>query len=433
MSRSEPTSAELRRTGLLTLIGIVVFATLVVQLPNLFSPSYTDYMVRIELEEGADGLDAGNTVLVAGLPHGVITRVAPIPNPETGIPDAIEVGFELETSIPIAPDAVITRVAGLGNDGASLSIGSLGTPGRPFPSPKQRILRLATSTSERGMVSVLGRYNAEAITRIGDNLDAIERRIPARAKATMMQFDALRAAIGELLLDLEPQRLFVEQSLRNLGPRIKTIEKHWAEIGPKLAMLQADFAKDRTEFERHLAGWRRDWERMESDLGRIRGGVDVVMAEVEKIRPRMTGLIRNFDTAISDGRALMVTLQTVGPEFGSGIQRTLARMVLAGGQLRLATQNLLPLAIEAITTSPDARSEARQMLLEAVGDAVLAGITLEDAMRRTHMLTRVYGDGDLPVAEMVEPLDRVVSELDRLLESIYRRLRLEIDEDLADR
>ena len=111
-------------------------------------------------------------------------------------------------------------------------------------------------------------------------------------------------------------------------------------------------------------------------------------------------------------------------------------MVLAGGQLRLSLQNLLPMAIEAILTRPDRQSEERQLLLEAVGDAVLAGLSLEDAMRRTRMLTQRYGDGndlDLPVAEMVEPLEGVVEELDRLLEAIYRRLRTEIAEELPRR
>ena len=150
----------------------------------------------------------------------------------------------------------------------------------------------------------------------------------------------------------------------------------------------------------------------------------------------MLDIARSFESAIADGRAVMTTTEIVLPEVNHAIQRTLARMVLAGGQLRLALQNLLPMAIEAILTRPDQKSEERRLLLEAVGDAVLAGLNLEDAMRRTRMLTQRFGDGnelDLPVAEMVEPLEGVVEELDRLLETIYRRLQTEIAEELPRR
>ena len=76
------------------------------------------------------------------------------------------------------------------------------------------------------------------------------------------------------------------------------------------------------------------------------------------------------------------------------------------------------------------------MLLEAVGDAVLASLDLEDAMRRTRMLARAQQGVEnptLPVADLVDQLERVVGELDRLLDAIYRRLRMEIAEDLLDR
>lgn len=435
MPRSEPTPAELRRTGLLTLVGIAVFAFLVVQIPGLFSPSYRDYTLRVNLAEGAAGLAVGNPVYVAGIDHGRITRVTPIAD-EIDRLHAIEVDFVVDRDIPLSSDAKITRVAGLGNNSAALSIESLGTPGRDFPNEKQRFVRLATSTTESSMSKVIGPDNAATITAIEGHLESAEGELSRRSVQLRHGIRELRISIGELMLDLEPERLFVERSIAKLGSRLRRIEEAWTVLAPELAALQNEVSTHQATVEDHVDDWIKGWGRIQNNALIMERDVDGLLAEVEKIKPRMLDIARSFESAIADGRAVLTTTEIVLPEVNHAIQRTLARMVLAGGQLRLALQNLLPMAIEAILTRPDQRSEERRLLLEAVGDAVLAGLNLEDAMRRTRMLTQRFGDGnelDLPVAGMVEPLEGVVEELDRLLETIYRRLQTEIAEELPRR
>ncbi len=435
LPRSEPTPAKLRRTGLLTLVGIAVFAFLVVQIPGLFSPSYRDYTLRVNLAEGAAGLAVGNPVYVAGLQYGRITRVTPIADTIDRL-HAIEVDFVVDQGIPLSPNARITRIAGLGNNSAALSIESLGTPGLGFPSEDQRFMRLATSTAETSMSKVIGPDNAATVTAIDWYLESTEGKLSRRSVELRHGFQELRIAIRELMLDLEPERLFVQRSIATLGTRLRRIEDAWSVLAPELAAIQTDVSTQRAMVEDHLDDWIERWGRIRTDVLTIEQDVDGLMTEVKKIKPRMLDLARSFESAIADGRAVMTTTKIVLPEVNHAIQRTLARMVLAGGQLRLALQNLLPIAIEAILTRPDQQSEERRLLLEAVGDAVLAGLNLEDAMRRTRMLTQRYGDGnelDLPVAEMVEPLEGVVEELDRLLGAIYRRLQTEIAEETPRR
>ena len=435
MSRSDPTPERLRRTGLLTLAGIALFAFLLSRLPRLFAPSFTDYVLRIDLVDGADGLAVGNPVLVAGIPHGSITAVTPIDD-STDRPDVIEVDFNVASSIPMAPNARVTRVTGLGNDGTALSIESLGTPGQTFPTAQRRIVRLAALTPESGLAKTIGRWNAGTVTSIDANLESAADRLSDLSTEIRGRFDDLRAAILELMQDVEPERLVIERNVQELGARLERIRKAWSELTVAFGSVRRDVESSGRVIDDRLDDWQRGWKRIQDHAGVVRADVDAVQAEVERIRSRMQDITTNLDAAIADGRRAIDALMDVAPETRRAMQRTLARMVLAGGQLRMATQNLVPVAVEAILVSPDRRSEERRMLLEAVGDAVLAGLDLEDAMRRTRMLARAQQgveDPALPVADLVEPLERVVGELDRLLDAIYRRLRMEIAEDLPDR
>jgi hypothetical protein len=105
-------------------------------------------------------------------------------------------------------------------------------------------------------------------------------------------------------------------------------------------------------------------------------------------------------------------------------------MTLAGGQLVLAFDNLLPMALEAILVSPDAASESRRRTLEAVEDAVLAGSNLRDAARRLEnfaTMNQPLLESKPELAPLVtEPLADAVTDLERMLQRLAEVLRREI-------
>ena len=136
-------------------------------------------------------------------------------------------------------------------------------------------------------------------------------------------------------------------------------------------------------------------------------------------------------SALEDAESVRVRLQKLGPEASEGLARTMARMVLAGGQLKRAIDDLLPLAIEAVLTRPNRASASRRLLLEAGNDAVEAGLQLRDAARRLEMLDRLRPlldpDATLPpIPDLDEATDRLSDTLDRLAE----RLREVIEQEL---
>jgi hypothetical protein len=110
-------------------------------------------------------------------------------------------------------------------------------------------------------------------------------------------------------------------------------------------------------------------------------------------------------------------------------------MTLAGGQLVLVFDNLLPIVIEAILVSPDSSSESRRRTLEAVQDAVMAGSTLRDAARRldsfatlNQPLLKLNPD----LAPLVsDPLSDAIADLEKMLHRLAEVLRREIQEPRA--
>ena len=120
---------------------------------------------------------------------------------------------------------------------------------------------------------------------------------------------------------------------------------------------------------------------------------------------------------LADGTALL-------SEASNSIPKALANMKLAGGQLTLAFENLLGLALEAIMISPDVDSETRRRLLEAVNSAVRAGMDARLAADRMRNLTKIdpsrfEADPD-SLNAFVEPFQAAVNRLDAILDQLSR-------------
>ena len=150
-----------------------------------------------------------------------------------------------------------------------------------------------------------------------------------------------------------------------------------------------------------------------------------------ELEPKLAGVRLDVRSALEDAESVRVRLQELGPEASEGLARTMARMVLAGGQLKRAIDDLLPLAIEAVLTRSNRASASRRLLLEAGNDAVEAGLQLRDAARRLEMLDRLRPlldpDATLPpIPDLDEATDRLSDTLDRLAE----RLREVIEQEL---
>ncbi len=99
----------------------------------------------------------------------------------------------------------------------------------------------------------------------------------------------------------------------------------------------------------------------------------------------------------------------------------------------MALNDLVPLALRAITISPDRRSVSRRLLLESVNDIVSAIAEVRDAARRLDTLSRLAdempsGEPDFD-ADVAASLEARVEALEGLLESLGVRLQAEIRAD----
>ena len=129
---------------------------------------------------------------------------------------------------------------------------------------------------------------------------------------------------------------------------------------------------------------------------------------------------------MNDLNAIATRFKIHAPELSDGIARMLARLVLAGGQLKLAVNDLFPIVLEAITTRPDRASDSRRLLQEAVDDTVLAGIDLRDAARRLERLERLHRNGEDPGGAPIPSLEDAVTRFEKMVDALAERLRREI-------
>lgn len=434
MSSEAPTSRQLRVLGAIVLIAIAGLGLFIAKVPSLLGPDVVDWVVTVPVKDGADGLEAGGDVLVGGMLRGRILEVGEIegsvPGP-TGPQALIRIDFELDKSVVLARDAIISRgVTTAGNIGF-LNIRFPGSAKRRFKSGEQRVIPIWEGPSPGGAsASLIGFVNSEMIERISVQAQALAKKVKARDESMASELLEISTMIQQLGLDVDADIPRVLAMVAQLGERVRLILERLPLLREAANRAQSEAMQTSDELERELGEWRLRFELIEVGTAEIEEGVGAMQAFARNLEPRLKATILDLRNATMDAESVSIRLRKLSPEISDDLNRTLARMVLAGGQLKLAINDLLPLAIEAISTRPDRASLSRRLLLESTNDVVLAGMDLRDAARRLDALSR---SPESTRGEDLEPrpgLGEALQRLERTLERLGERLRLEIEGEL---
>lgn len=438
MAANKRTPKELQTAGAILVVVGVLGAWGLTWLPVLFAAKTTEYLALIPLSIGARGLEAGGPVLYGGAPRGEITSVRTERDLTTGMPTEIQVGFTLNSSLPLAANAAISKSLGIAGTNGAIAISDPGTPDKVFKNDEDRILRIKSTGAESGSgaLTLLGRENSRLLTNISEALSRMGDDLPPHLRAFASSFRRLKTILENLRIEVDAGLEARQTRFDDLITEGRAIEEHLLELRsgigetqPIAASLQTNidiatrnFAKDGRIIRR------RSGEMQETMLGILedRGG---------ELTPKIRGMQRDLVSALDESRRLIGTTSELLPEMAASIRPSMARMTLAGGQLAFAFDDLLPLVIEAVLISPDAASESRRRTLQAVQDAVLAGSNLRDAARRLEnfaTMNRPLLESNPELAPIVaDPLTDAVSDLEKMLQRLAEVLRREILEPLG--
>ncbi|MEC8321792.1 MAG: hypothetical protein VX012_10320 [Planctomycetota bacterium] len=435
MSRHAPTPGQLRRLGALVLLSVLGLGFVAIRLPRWLAAPTTPYAVAIPVVDGADGLAAGSPVFLGGIQLGEVEGISESRESADGrfrAEDLITIRFALDSSVELSRDAVIRRTVGVSGSDAALEISDPGSPKRRFSGDDERVVPITTDSSPGGPGSgVIGRTNGESIQRLSENLSSA-------APGIALEVRELGAAIARLVGDFDSFEALLQTDSGALRRRLDAVIGRLRRVFEGIAPLQAAWLEAREEAEREteavrseIDGWTRRIEATTSNLDLARVDLDFMQRRLVELEPKLAGVRLDVRSALEDAESVRVRLQQLGPEASEGLARTMARLVLAGGQLKRATDDLLPLAIEAVLTRPNRASASRRLLLEAGNDAVEAGLQLRDAARRLEMLDRLRPllDPDAtmpPIPDLDGATDRLSDTLDRLAERIREVIEQEL-------
>jgi hypothetical protein len=438
MAAKTRTSKELQTAGAILVVVGGLAAWGLTWIPVLFATSTTEYLALIPLSAGGRGLEAGGPVLYGGAPRGTITSVRTERDPTTGMPSEIRVGFALDSALPLAADATISKSTGIAGTNTAIAISDPGTPRMVFRDDQERILRVKRTDADSGSaaVTLLGRENSRLLTEINEALARMGNNLPPKLTAVGISIRKLQAILVGLQIeigsDVDRQRARfaaliaegrgLEKSLQNLQSGILKTQKFAGLLETDIDVATQQFVTDGKLVEQNM-------DLIHTQVLGIEQALDHDFA------PKLRSMQRELISTIDESRRLIGTTKELLPEFAASIEPSMARMTLAGGQLVLVFDNLLPIVIEAILVSPDSSSESRRRTLEAVQDAVMAGSTLRDAARRLDSFTTLNQpllklNPDL--APLVsDPLSDAIADLEKMLKRLVEVLRREIQEPRA--
>ncbi len=433
MAASNRTPKELQTTGAIILVvgGLVAWG--LTWLPTLFETRTTEYSALIPLSMGARGLEAGGPVLYGGSPRGEITSIRTEREPQTGMPTEIRVNFALDNSLPLAADATISKNLGIAGTNGAIAISDPGTPGEVFADGTQRVLRMATTGAESGgaVLTILGRENARLLTGIDESLNRLGSDLPP-------SLSSVATSIRRLKVILENLQIEIGSGLQDRRTRLSELIAEGRKLQTGLSDLHSEVMAARPAAESLQADIDVAMRRFVSDGEVIRRRIGVMQELMTGFEDRINGdfvpnlrsMQRDLTSALDESRRLLGTTNEVMPEIAASIRPSMARMTLAGGQLVLAFDDLLPLAIEAVLVSPDVNSESRRRMLEAVQNAMFAGGDLRDAASRLEnfaSMNRPLLESNPDLAPLVtEPLRTSITELETMLQRLAEVLRREI-------
>jgi len=435
MTRFDPSSGMLRLLGFATLVTVIGLGVAVSRIPAWQEPSMTRWTATIPVEEGARGLEPGGRVLIGGYPRGFILSVDVLDGRHDGRGrPLVGIDFELPSEIALGRDAVIRRSVGIAGTNGVLDIPDPGARDRLFNDETPRVIAIDTSPPAGGAIGVLiGRRNGERIQAIAEAGDRFGSGMPARlrsvAAAARTLLDQVEATENELSRDTSIEL----QQVRRLAKRLAALGEKAMTLPPLLETLKHDLGVLFGEFEERIRRWTPTVDRILLDTDIAEQDVAAISRRLDEIAPTLQTARNDLESAVRDAEAAATRLSSLAPEAEDAMRRTMARMVLAGGQLRRALDDLLPLALRAISVSPDRRSTSRRLLLESVDDGIRSIADVRDAARRLDMLLELADalpSGDPAFdAGITAELDARVAELEDLLDALATRLRDEIRAD----
>jgi hypothetical protein len=425
MAASDRSSGQQRVAGGVVLVAILGTAWAATSIPRLFEASRVSYVATTNTIGGAAGLEPGGPVLYGGAPRGMITSI------ETSLPDGAAVGeiriaFELDRSLPLAQNASIVRSVGIAGSGGALSVIAPGDPAFAFAGDVRRVIPLnhGSVAPADGLMVLLGRRNAEMVRSIQTSLQALDEDLGPRMDQLAKIARSIRTLLDRLELDVESEdlqesiRTRVAVIVRRLQTDLPELQRSLISSGNAMRALEQDVRQDGSRIRRSVAVATRNLDEV------LTAADDIEATTRATILPKVLQIRRASLQAVLDSERVLADGTTLLSEASTSIPKALANMKLAGGQLTLAFENLLGLALEAIMISPDVDSETRRRLLEAVNSAVRAGMDARLAADRMRNLTKIdpsrfEADPD-SLNAFVEPFQAAVNRLDAILDQLSR-------------
>ncbi|MDA0296011.1 MAG: hypothetical protein O3A19_03270 [Planctomycetota bacterium] len=438
MAANERTPKELQTAGAILVVVGVLGAWGLTWLPVLFAAKTTEYLALIPLSIGARGLEAGGPVLYGGAPRGEITSVRTERDLTTGMPTEIQVGFTLNSSLPLAANAAISKSLGIAGTNGAIAISDPGTHDKAFKNDEERILRIKSTGAESGSgaLTLLGRENSRLLTNISEDLSRMGDDLPPHLRAFASSFRRLKAILENLQIEVDAGLEARQTRFDDLIAEGRAIEEHLLELRSGIGETQPIAASLQTNIDIATRNFANDGRIIRRRSGEMQETMQGILEDRGgELTPKIRGMQRDLVSALDESRRLIGATSELLPEMAASIRPSMARMALAGGQLAFAFDDLLPLVIEAVLISPDAASESRRRTLQAVQDAVLAGSNLRDAARRLEnfaTMNRPLLESNPELAPIVaDPLTDAVSDLEKMLQRLAEVLRREILEPLG--
>lgn len=426
MSRRKPSPKSLRITGAIVIAAVLGLGVGAAKIPDLLRSPVTTWVATLPVSTGADGIAAGSLVQFGGLPQGRVILV----KEGLGATEAlnlIEIHFELDDKFVLAQDALIRLKVGISGTNGVIDIQNPGQRKSRFGPNEPRVIPITLEPPTGGSASLLiGTTNALLIEAIGQNADRAATRLTTNLRLTNLMGRKIADQINSFAQMSRTDLDLIQQEIKSLQTRYSTVFAREPIIEKSFESLKTSAEIEVALVRAELLALRDRFEVVESDVAMMREDVEVILLQADDMQSRIVAAGSDLQSAMNDLNSIATRFKVYAPEFSDGIARMLARLVLAGGQLKIAFDDLLPVILEAITTRPDRASTSRRLLLEAVDDTVLAGINLRDAARRLERLERLRRIGKDPGDSPVPSLEDDVTHFERMVEALAERLRQEI-------
>ncbi len=427
MAASDRSLRQQRVAGAVVLTAILGTGWAATGILDLFEPAQASYVATTTTDSGAAGLEAGGPVLYGGAERGRITAIE-TPSSDDAAVGEIRIAFVLDQSLPLAKDASIVRSVGVAGSGGALSILAPGDPALAFAGDDPRVIPLNAGSvaPADGAEILLGRRNAEMLRSIEVSLRDLGEELSPRMADAARIARSIGMLLDQLTLDVASDDLQASTEQR-LVAIIRQLQDGLPELQANL--IASREAMQELELEINREG------------GRIRRGVGVVDRNLEIMKlateeitvaieatlvPKLLQIRRASLAAVLDSERLLAEGVAIRSEISTSIPQTLANMKLAGGQLALAFDDLLGLALKAIMISPDVDSEMRRRLLEAVDSSVRAAMDVRLAADRVRTLVghdpAVLENGPEALRAHVESFQTAVDRLETITQGLARTL-----------